>query len=79
MDGWVIAMMLSASIILGGFGLWALLWGIRSGQFDDQKKFLGGAQLDSEDALKDAVLMEHKKEALLKERQKREAGYAPPD
>ena len=79
MDGWVIAMMLAASILLGAFGLWALLWGIRSGQFDDHKKFLDGAQFDSEEALHDAVMMEKKRQALLEEKTKREGRYAPPD
>ncbi|MCD8476752.1 MAG: cbb3-type cytochrome oxidase assembly protein CcoS [Sulfurospirillum sp.] len=79
MDGWVIAMMLGASTLLGAFGLWALLWGIRSGQFDDQKKFIDGAQFDSEEALNDAVTMERKKAEILKAKEKRETGYAPPD
>lgn len=79
MDGWVIAMMLAASILLGAFGLWALLWGIRSGQFDDHKKFLDGAQFDSEEALNDAVMMEKKRQTLLEEKTKREGRYAPPD
>ena len=34
MDSWVIAMMLGASIFLGGLALIAFLWGIKSGQFD---------------------------------------------
>lgn len=80
MDGWVVAMMLGASTLLGAFGLWALLWGIRSGQFDDQKKFIDGAQFDSEEALNDAVMMERKKEAIIKEKEdKKKAGYHPPD
>ena len=77
MDAWVIAMMLGASTLLGAFGLWALLWGIKSGQFDDHQKFLDGAQFDSEEALRDAVMMEKKKEAIV--RKKKESGYAPPD
>ena len=80
MDGWVVAMMLGASTLLGAFGLWALLWGIRSGQFDDQKKFIDGAQFDSEEALNDAVMMERKKEAIKREKEeKKKAGYNPPD
>lgn len=80
MDGWVVAMMLGASTLLGAFGLWALLWGIKSGQFDDQKKFIDGAQFDSEEALRDAVMMERKKEAIVKEKEeKKKAGYNPPD
>ena len=77
MDGWLVAMMLGASILLGAIGLWGLLWGIKSGQFDDHQKFLDGAQFDSEEALNDAVAMEKKKEEILKK--KREANYAPPD
>lgn len=79
MDAWVIAMMLTASIALGAFGLWALLWGLRTGQFDDPKKFLDGAQLDSEEALQDAIMLEKKKEEILGKREKKEGGYAPPD
>lgn len=80
MDGWVVAMMLGASTLLGAFGLWALLWGIKSGQFDDQKKFIDGAQFDSEEALQDAVMMERKKEAIVRgKEEKKKAGYNPPD
>lgn len=80
MDGWVVAMMLGASTLLGAFGLWALLWGIKSGQFDDQKKFIDGAQFDSEEALNDAVMMERKREAIVREKEeKKKAGYNPPD
>jgi len=77
MDAWVIAMMLGASTLLGAFGMWALLWGIRSGQFDDHQKFLDGAQFDSQEALNDAVMMEKKKEEIL--RKKKESNYTPPD
>ena len=74
MDGWLIAMMIGASTLLGAFGLWGLMWGIKSGQFDDHQKFLDGAQLDSEEALQDAVMMEKKREEA-----KKKMGYAPPD
>lgn len=79
MDGWVIAMMLGASTLLGAFGLWALLWGVRSGQFDDQKKFIDGAQFDSEESLHDAVRMEQKKADILRQKEEKKKGYAPPD
>ena len=74
MDGWLIAMMIGASTLLGALGLWRLMWGIKSGQFDDHQKFLDGAQFDSEEALQDAVMMEKKKEEA-----KKKMGYAPPD
>jgi len=74
MDGWLIAMMLGASTLLGAFGLWGLMWGIKSGQFDDHQKFLDGEKFDSEEALQDAVMMEKKKEEA-----KKKMGYTPPD
>ncbi len=77
MSSWIIAMMLGASILLGGFGLWALLWGIRTGQFDDKNKFIDGALQDSEEALHDAIMMEEKKKKIVQKR--KEKGYRPPD
>lgn len=66
MDSWVIAMMLGASIFLGGLALIAFLWGIKSGQFDDEEKFLNQALYDGEEELNEAVEMERKKEKLRK-------------
>ena len=65
MDAWIVFMMIAASTLLGAFGLWALLWGVKTGQFDDHQKFIDGAQFDSEDALNDAVKMEQKKSEIL--------------
>ena len=65
------ALMLGVSTFLGALGLAALLWGLRTGQFDDRSKFLDGARFDNEEELRDAVLMEQKKkEALQKKQQK---------
>lgn len=72
MDTWVLAMMLGASIFLGGLALLAFLWAIRNGQFDDEEKFLNAAKFDGEDELNDAVKQQHKKEELKK-------GYRPPE
>ena len=66
MDDWVIAMMLGASIFLGAVALFAFLWAIKNGQFDDQEKFLNGAEFDNEDDLNDAINLERKKEELKK-------------
>jgi len=66
MDDWVIAMMLGASIFLGAVALFAFLWAIKNGQFDDQEKFLNGAKFDNEDDLNDAINLERKKEELKK-------------
>ena len=73
----ILSMMLMISIFLGALGLIALLWGLKNGLFDDPKKFLEAAKFDSEEDLKDAVLSEKKKKALLKK--KREKNYMPPD
>ena len=66
MDSWVIAMMLGVSVFLGAIALGAFLWAIKSGQFDDENKFLNAAKFDGEDELNDAKNQELKKEALKK-------------
>ncbi len=66
MDSWVITMMLGASIFLGAIALFAFLWALKNGQFDDEEKFLNAAKFDSEDDLNDAANMERKKEEMKK-------------
>lgn len=68
MDAWVIGMMIFISTLLGAFGLFALIWGLKTGQFDDTGKFLDGARFDGEEELKDAVMMEEKKKKALEKR-----------
>jgi cbb3-type cytochrome oxidase maturation protein len=46
MDNWVVAMMLGASLFLGGVALIAFLWAVKSGQFDDEEKFLNAVKFD---------------------------------
>ena len=55
MDNWVIAMELGASLFLGAIALTAFLWGIKNGQFDDEKE------------LNDAANQQRKQEAAKKE------------
>ncbi|WP_457602669.1 cbb3-type cytochrome oxidase assembly protein CcoS [Nitratifractor sp.] len=77
----IMALMLGVSTFLGALGLIALLWGLRSGQFDDQSKFLDGARFDGEEELRDAVMMERKRKEAL-EKKKKEAmkkDYRPVD
>jgi cbb3-type cytochrome oxidase maturation protein len=71
-------LMLSVSTFLGALGLIALLWGLRTGQFDDQSKFIDGARYDNEEELRDAVMMEKKKKAQ-KEKKEKEKNYKPAD
>ncbi|HEY9203359.1 cbb3-type cytochrome oxidase assembly protein CcoS [Sulfurimonas sp.] len=66
MNNWVIAMMLGVSIFLGALALFAFLWAIKNGQFDDEEKFLNAAKFDGEDELNDALKQEQKREALKK-------------
>ena len=75
----IIAVMIGISTALGAFGLFALIWGIKTGQFDDQEKFLDGARFDGDEELKDALMMEQKKKEALKRKKDREKNYKPVD
>lgn len=72
----IMILMLSVSTFLGALGLIALLWGVKSGQFDDHSKFLDAARYDNEEDLRDAAMMEEKKK--VRKKQKKEKGM-PPD
>jgi len=74
----IMILMLSVSTFLGALGLAALIWGIRTGQFDDQSKFIDGPRYDNEEDLRDAVMMEEKKKAQ-EAKSKREKEYGPSD
>lgn len=69
MSGNIIALMVGVSLFLGLIALTALLWGLRSGQFDDSSKFTNGALFDGEDELNDAVELQRRKEESLKKRE----------
>lgn len=71
--------MIGVSTLLGALGLIALLWGIKTGQFDDQSKFIDSARFDGEDALRDAVMMEEKKKKRQEKKKREEKEYMPPD
>jgi len=83
MSGSIITMMIGISTFLGALGLAALIWGIRTGQFDDQSKFIDGARFDNEEELRDAIQMEEKqkraKEKSKREKAEREKNYRPAD
>ena len=59
-------MMLIGSLILGSLALFAFLWAVKNGQFDDEEKFLNAVKFDGEEELNDAVNRERKKEELKK-------------
>ena len=64
MSSSIIVMMLGVSVFLGAIALFAFLWAVKNGQFDDEEKFLNGAKFDGVDELNNAVNLEKKKEAL---------------
>ena len=66
----VVILMLGVSTFLGALGLIALLWGVKTGQFDDESKFIDGARYDNEEDLRDAKMMEEKREEREKRRKK---------
>jgi cbb3-type cytochrome oxidase maturation protein len=70
------AMMIGVSTILGLIALSALLWGLKTGQFDDQNKFID-SRFDGNEELQDAIRMEEKKRKAIEK--KRESEYRPPD
>lgn len=71
----VLAMMIGISTLLGAICLFALLWGLKTGQFEDKAKFIDGAKFDGEEELRDAIMMEKKQ----KEAKKKQQNYLPPD
>jgi cbb3-type cytochrome oxidase maturation protein len=73
----IITLMLGISTALGAFGLAALLWGVKTGQFDDKNKFLDAARYDNIEDLQDAAMIEQKKKEALKK--KKEKNYKPAD
>jgi len=75
----VIILMLTVSTFLGALGLIALLWGVKTGQFDDQSKFLDAARYDNEEDLRDAVMMDEKKKAHKKKKEAKKKKYMPVD
>jgi cbb3-type cytochrome oxidase maturation protein len=66
MDDWVIVMMLSGSLFLGGIALIAFMWGVKNGQFDDEEKYLNATKFDNVEDLQAAVEKEKKIEELKK-------------
>jgi len=71
----ILNMMIGISTFLGLLGLIALIWGIRSGQFDDKEKFLEATKFDDVESLRDVAKLEERKKQSI-ERKKR---YSPPD
>ena len=85
MSNSIVILMISVSTFLGALGLIALLWGVKTGQFDDQSKFIDAARFDGEEELRDAAMMQEKKESQKKrarekkDAEKKKENYMPAD
>jgi len=79
----IVVLMISISTFLGAIGLMALIWAVRTGQFDDHSKFVDAVHHDNEEDLQDAANMQEKKKAYKKkieqERLEKKNDYRPPD
>ena len=79
----IVILMIGISTLLGTIGLLALIWAVRTGQFDDHSKFIDAVRHDNEEDLKDAAMMEEKKKAytekIKQEKREKEKNYRPAD
>ncbi len=64
MNTTLLVVMLFVSILMGLFGLIAFLWGLKTGQFDDEKKFTQGVLFDGPQELNQAIENTKKKQKL---------------
>ena len=60
MEDNTLMLMLFGSLLLGAMGVTAFIWGLRSGQFDDEKKYMQGLLYDGEEELREAVERERR-------------------
>ncbi|WRD91846.1 cbb3-type cytochrome oxidase assembly protein CcoS [Helicobacter pylori] len=58
----ILTIMLVVSVLMGLIGLIAFLWGVKSGQFDDERRMLESVLYDSTSDLNEAVLQEKRQE-----------------
>jgi len=78
MSDTVMILMLTVSTFLGALGLIGLIWAVKTGQFDDQSKFIDAARYDNEEDLRDAAMMEEKKKERKRKREEKKS-YMPAD
>ncbi len=76
----IVILMIGVSTFLGALGLLALIWAVKTGQFDDHSKFIDATRYDNEEDLRDAAMVAEKKEKYKKRRKdKAKKSYLPPD
>lgn len=61
MNTGIVAVMIGVSILIGLIGLICFLWGLRSGQFDDEYKMRQGILFDSPSDLQQAMRQKDEK------------------
>lgn len=76
MDDNILSLMLFGSLILGSLGVIGFVWGLKSGQFDDEKKFTHGLLFDDEEELRDAAKKESEKKANAENSESKRSGQA---
>ncbi|MGM0532894.1 MAG: cbb3-type cytochrome oxidase assembly protein CcoS [Campylobacterota bacterium] len=70
MDSITLVLMISVSLFLGGLGLIAFVWGLKTGQFDDKDKMMQGVLFDGEEELNDAAHKQQKEKTKKKDDKK---------
>jgi len=74
----IVILMIGVSTLLGAIGLVALIWAVKTGQFDDHSKFIDAVRHDNEEDLQDAAMIAEKKKAYKKKKESKK-NYMPPD
>jgi len=79
----IVILMIGISTFLGVLGLLGLIWAVKTGQFDDQSKFIDAVRHDNEEDLRDAAMVEDKRKAFKKRKEaeikENPKNYMPPD
>jgi len=74
----IVILMIGVSTFLGALGLGALIWAVRTGQFDDHSKFIDAVRHDNQEDLEDAAMMDEKRKQHKKKKETHK-NYMPPD
>jgi len=70
LDNWIVILELSVSFLVAISVLGMVVWGLKSGQFDDGKKMSEGLLFDSNEDLQSAILAEQKQNKMKEKKQK---------
>lgn len=71
-DSWIIILEISVSFVVGVTVLGMVVWGLRSGQFDDGKKMSEGLLFDNNEDLQAAAAAEAKAKDIKNKKLQRE-------